>query len=164
MSRFALMSQTLRADECLAFIGGNQDSWTLITADRRWVASAGLPATTRVVLVESTLTGVRDRARAGLRRSILGWARSGSRLGAAVEQTVRRAKRAFTRSVTYEPFDSDQSSSSNDRMEAHTGQLVDLLESAHSEDPIIELAVFDVFDLPAAFAFAVSHDVPVAIH
>ena len=165
MKEVALISQTLRAAHCQAYLRAAETSQVVLTSDPSAFETHALETTTRVVTVSPPpeLLPSTRLAEGRWFRSVLRWARSGSPIGRWLERTVKRlvwrlryldrlvALRRSTR-----PREVDPGS-------IRTSAMYRRLVEEHNETSIDRIVVFDVFDLPVALAFAEDHGVEVLV-
>ncbi len=159
MIAVALVSQTLRSAECVSFLSHESGRWLVVTADEHGFEKVDLPPQTEVVMLESSLAGSKDRLQSSFRRSAIGWMRGGSRIGRMTENGLRRIRRLTSPAPQTNPTGAP----SSDRLDLHTNKVVSFLETHLETEPISEIVVFDLFDLPAALAFGDQHGVPVSV-
>ena len=163
MTAFVLMGQTLRVDECIEFLRRDDNRWTVVVGDLHGTSEDAFPHVSELVVMDSPLAGAGRRFRADLRRSATRWMRRGSRIGRMAETGIRRIRRLA--STTRRRDDSvDPLVTPDSRwLDLHTEELLGLLEARNEQETVTEIVVFDLFDLPAALAFAERHGVPVSV-
>ena len=163
MTAFVLMGQTLRVDECVEFLRRDANRWTVVVGDLHAMSEDEFPHVSELVVMDSPLAGAGSRFSADLRRSATSWMRRGSRIGRMAETGIRRMRRLA--STTRRGDDSMEPLVTPDSrwLDLHTEELIALLEARHGREAVTEIVVFDLFDLPAALAFADRHGVPVGV-
>jgi hypothetical protein len=72
---------------------------------------------------------------------------------------IRRIASTRRRDLSVEPLVTPDSR----WLDLHTEELIALLEARHDREAVTEIVVFDLFDLPAALAFADRHGMPVGV-
>lgn len=165
MRRIAIVSQPMRATQCRDFLREETADQVILTRDARLFADLGSDSATGVVVVDSpfrvppTERLLRSRVLKRLlssRRSTTTWARW-------VERTIKRIAWRFRyldrlatvrRSRKPQRFDSSSLAAS---------PLLARLEEQQSIQPIQQLVVFDLFDLPVAVQFGRRHGVEVLV-
>ena len=164
MTLIAMMGQTLRVDDCSAFLRQAPGSWTVVVADRHGITQDDLPAGAHLVRLEVSPAPARGRLKSDLRRSALGLMRRGSSWGRYAENGLRRIKRVVAPAdPSYDPMEGAEGNVNEKWMQTHTDELLRFLKDLHERDPIGEVVVFDLFDLPAALAFAEPRRIPLSV-
>jgi len=162
VTALVLMGQTLRVDECVDFLRRDARRWTVVVGDLHGMSEDRFPHVSELVVMDSPLSGAGSRFWADLRRSVTSWMRRGSRIGRMAETGIRRIRRIAStrpRDDSVEPLVTPDSR----WLDLHTEKLIALLEARHDREAVTEIVVFDLFDLPAALAFADRHGVPVGV-
>ncbi len=146
----AVITRTLRADACVAFMTSvsGASRYAILTADpgafsRDEEGAAGYEVV-RLATGSLPVDGVGIAM--ATRRKLLGWARSGSRVGRLVESVARGMVRVRRR-VARPSRAPATTSSRND-------QLYEKLTAINQEERIDNIYVFDLFDLPTALDFS----------
>ena len=165
MSSIAIISQTMRASHCRAFIVGGGSPWTILTSDPSAFDGYEFSESVRIVAVSPPpeLVPSAQLTRSRIFRSILSWARSGSRLGRWLERTTKRLAwhlRYFDRIVMLRR---SRTTREMDDSALPSTALYMRLEVEHAATPIDRIVVFDVFDLPVALAFGRAHGLKVLV-
>lgn len=163
MTAFALMCQTLRVDECTAFLRQESRRWIVVVGDQHEIGEDDLPHQSELVMMVSPIAGAGRFFGSDLRRSAISWMRGGSRIGRMAETGLRRI-RGLTSPARqrYDPMDRSDTPTSG-WLDLHTDEVLLFLEARHKREAVSEIVVFDLFDLPAALAFADRHGVPVSV-
>jgi hypothetical protein len=163
LRQVALISQTLRAAHCLAYLRPHLEDVVVLTSDPSAFDESGLEGSLRVVTVSPPpeLLPSTRLTEGRWYRSVLRWARSGSGLGRWLERTVKRllwrlryVDRIVVLRRSTRPRDIDPDT-------IRTSAMYTRLAEEHGHTPIDRIVVFDVFDLPVALAFGDDHGVEV---
>lgn len=100
-----------------------------------------------------------------IRRRVAEWSRNGSSLGLRVERLHRqlqwRLRHIRRLPIAYRQWLAARESRSG--RDLRNPNLLSKLEVLHSETPIDQIAVFDLFDLPTVLRFSSSRDVEVVV-
>ncbi|REK18104.1 MAG: hypothetical protein DWQ40_08780 [Actinobacteria bacterium] len=144
--KVALITQTLRANACAAYIAADDaHDYVIFTGDPGAFAQFDLPDTT-LVNATSASPAVMDPTRASqaARRHLLAWMRGGTRVGRLAERVARKVRSLWR-----------QTDETMREAQAHplNSYLIDRLAVLEEAEGVEELVVFDVFDLPTALAF-----------
>ena len=165
MSRLALISQTLRADYCQAYMNDDPVEGAVLTARPAAFTELEFSAQTRVIAVNPPpeLLPARHITQDRVFRSFLRQARSGSRLGPWLERAAKwfarhlRQLRAPLRLRRRPPGQEINEGS------IRTSAMYAKLLEEHNSRAIDQLVVFDVFDLPVALTFAEDHQIELLV-
>jgi len=164
MTHIALIGQTLRMNDCTAFVRQTPGSWTIVVGDRHGITQDDLPPGGELVRLSSAPVPTGSRLKADLRRSVLRLMRRGSSLGRHAENGLRRVKRLVAPADPgYDPMGRMAGTANEALLTTHTEEILSFLECRHQQAPIAEVVVFDLFDLPAALAFAQPKGLPVSV-
>lgn len=163
MRQVALISQTLRAGHCQAYMDAHPGDNLILTPDPSVFAEVPLEDSITVVAANPPpeLLPRTNLARTRIFRSALTKARGGSSLGQWLERNAKHAVRRVrrfrktTRPVSPRP--------ALDERTIRSSEMYHVLVEQHSLLAIDRLVVFDVFDLPVALAFAQDHDIEVLV-
>ncbi|HEY6634293.1 MAG TPA: hypothetical protein VI141_01620 [Acidimicrobiia bacterium] len=162
MTAIALMSQTLRRDDCIAFLRQDARRWIVVVGDQHGIDADDLPNRSELVVMDSPLAGAGKRLRADIRRSAITWMRSGSQLGRMAETGLRKMRRLVS-SSRRDGDSVDLVTTASGWLDSHTEEVVAFLESNNEHEAVAEIVVFDLFDLPAALAFGDRHGIPISV-
>jgi hypothetical protein len=136
----------------------------VVVGDRHGVTEDDLPVGSELVRIAVGPAPPKGRVKSELRRSALGAMRRGSSWGRHAENGLRRLKRIVAPPEPgYDPMGPTIGTANETRLNAHTAEVLRFLEDRHAHVPITELVVFDLFDLPAALAFAEPKGLPVSV-
>lgn len=165
MTNVALISQTLRADHCMAYIERHSADWVILTSNPTAMLRTGRAATEMEILSASPpphILSASELNRSRRYRRALTWARSGSKVGRWVEGSARWLLRNLRQVNTRGSTTPDQLPEVVDG-DVRESEMFRLLVLRHGARPLHEIVVFDVFDLPVALAFAHDFDVEVLV-
>ena len=165
MRQVALISQTLRASHCHAWMDDGGGEPTILTSSPSVFSDFDFAVPPRVIpvsplpeiLTTTRLTGSRIFQRA-LRK-----ARVGSRSGAWLERTIKRFAWRLRSLDQLVPSRKGTPSPQIDADSIRASAMYVELQREHGSRPIDRLVVFDVFDLPVALIFAEDHDIELLV-
>jgi hypothetical protein len=163
MRQVALISQTMRAGHCHAYMSAEDGDTVILTSNPSAFADFDLGGRTRLIPINPPpeLLPPANLARTRLFRSILARARSGSRFGRWLERSAKKVARRIR------PLDrSGEQEAPRQTLELDSVRASDIyqrLMEEHGKSTIDRLVVFDVFDLPVALVFADDHNVDVVV-
>jgi len=162
MRQVAVISQTIRASHCHAYMNTGEAGQTIMTSNPSAFAGFEFAAQPQVIAVNPppellpTARLVSNR----VFRSALAKARTGSRTGAWIEANVKRVARRL-RNARGSASSGRRPQGELDDRTIRASAMFSKLEEEHDTTPIDRIVVFDVFDLPVALAFAEDHDIDV---
>ncbi len=154
----AVITRSLRAAACVEYMASASGSprYIILTADPGAFDSERQTANFEIMrLSPGSLPIDRIGLVMATRRKFLRWARSGSRFGELVESAARRVKALLRGGSVLKPVD--------DVSPAGRRPLYDRLVEINSDEPIEQIFVFDLFDLPAVLAFGGDFDINVVV-
>lgn len=165
MRQVALISQTLRASHCQAWMDDGGGEPTILTSSPSAFSDFHFAVPPRVIevspppeiLTTTRLTGSR------IFRRTLQKARAGSRSGAWLERTIKRFAWRFRPLDRLVPSKKGTPSHQIDADSIRSSAMYVELQREHGSSPIDRLVVFDVFDLPVALTFAEDHDIELLV-
>lgn len=158
----AVMTQPMRANYCADFLNRRADDnrVAVIVASRQVFDGIDLPPNVEVAVLssESAALPSEQLLRSSLARRTVGWMRSGSAKGARAERTVR----SMMWRLRY--IDRAAMLLIERRAKSSTGgELMAVLTSLGTDEPITEIVAFDAFDLPRLVAYSERHEIPVSL-
>jgi len=136
-----VMTQPLRIKYAVAYLGDRPVPSQLITVRAAEVTQSELGDSVELVLVDAPSTrSATDRfVRSSIARRVLGWTRSGSRVGRRLERLIRRTLWRLRRTAL----------SSTPAAYGPAPVVVASIRSALEDHDVTEIVCFDVFDLVA---------------
>lgn len=164
MRTVAVLGRPLRADYCETYLRELEDSASdllVIVARPDDVDLTGLTdvvVLTGLDLGDRVLEGLRARTRSGLIR----WMRSGSTIGMRVERALKPVLSRARKRVSSPPSPGEAAAMEGS-VASGPRNLIQLLEHAADRGEIDVIAVFDVFQLPAAMEYADGHSASVVV-
>lgn len=161
----ALISQPLRAHHCVAFLLSESDSSFVLTSDPSAFDESSVPCEIRILGVSPPreLLPSQRLTRGRIYRSLLARARAGSRFGRWLERTIKRLAWRLRYLDRATMLLRRSQSAPVDPATLRNSVVYKRLAELHEESQIGSIAVFDVFDLPVALAFAKDHGQTVVV-
>lgn len=163
MIAIALMSQTLRAEDCAALLRSQAGRWIVVTGDEHVPDQADLPPGSSVLRLSSPLAGPAERLGSRIRRASIRWMRGGSRAGRAIERGLQKVRRLLSPAGGSSRPRGPGDPPTSRLLDTHTEMVLSILEEQQEGEGVSEILVFDLFDLPAAVAFGDQHGVPIRV-
>lgn len=163
MRQVGLISQTLRAGHCHAFISAEAGDHVILTSNPSAFANMDFKKSVAVIAVNPPpeLLSHAGLARTRLFRSALAKARAGSAFGRWLERNLKRLARRVR--TVRKPQVEVTTGPSLDESTIRASEMYLVLEEQHRHSPIDRLVVFDLFDLPVAMTFAQDHNIEVIV-
>ncbi len=149
-----VVGQTMRGLYCQAhFAAHGAAPAVILTDDPGAFADWDPPLGVEVVPIEGVNVALHQKLGSRLRRKAIEWLRSGSVVGARVEEAIRRLRPAHSgKAIGFVGADAP----------LRRG-LVAQLQTLHEASGIAQIVVFDVFDLPSVLDFSDRTGVPVVV-
>lgn len=165
MRQVALISQTLRASHCHAYMNNTGQQGTILTSHPSAFADLEFARPTQVIAVSPPPELLPSTRLAGTRifRAALNRARSGSRLGAWLERTIKRFAWRLRYLDRFVLLRRRHRAADLDERTVASSAMYLRLQEEHETTAIDRIVVFDVFDLAVALAFAERHGVDLLV-
>ena len=165
MRRVALISQTLRAQHCHAYMNDGSEEGVILTSNPSAFADFEFDTSTLLIAVNppAALLPAAHLVQTRIFRSALERARSGSRFGASLERMVKWLARRLRHQRRLGPLGRHRHPQEMDELSIRHSAMYAKLEEQHRSSRIDQLVVFDVFDLPVALAFAEDYHIELLV-
>ncbi len=165
MKQVAVISQTLRALHCYAYMRDSLNEQVILTTDPSAFADLHFPSSTRIVPTtppRELLPGSR-LFRTRVQRRMLSWARSGSALGRWLEHATKGLVAWLRRHSSSVPYRDSHNDTMLPNTALESSDLYLRLVKEHQMEQIERVIVFDLFDLPVVLLFSEKYQVDVVV-